>query len=623
MKNNRILTIFISVSFFLLSSCGNSFLEISPKNLQTEESAFQTNDNFKTYAWGLYTIFDANRLMNADLTSHLMSNNSSNNGNIYAQQKVTESNENGSWDYTFIRRVNVLLANIDKPNKLSETDKKHWKSVGLFFRSYKYFDMLSKYGDIPWVEKVVQETDENILYGPREKRDVVAANIFRDLKFAEENIKDAGDGKNTINKSVVQALISRFCLFEGTWRKYHGLTDPSTYLNNCVTYSEKAMIANPSINSSYDLIFNTGDLASTPGVLLYWSYVEGVLTHSLMRSYSKASSNSVELTKQAVDLYLCTDGKPISNSPMSSGDKTPYDEFRNRDYRLVFTVAPPHRVYKSGAATSMEWRYLTTSDDIKIGANPSRKVTPAEVVIFREYMDLLAKISSPTQKSLPFNAWNNTLATSYLPRFRNFSEGIAPSSGQHGYWLWKWYDNNPAFQASNFTDQPIFRIEETMLNYAEAKAELGTFKQPDADLTINKLRKRVNVANMNVADINDAFDPKRDQTVPALIWEIRRERSVELMAEGFSFDDLRRWEKGTYLNQQLLGSWQKNADFNNSLIIQGYGTVAASKDKEGYVQFLAAPVGWLDTYYLYPVPLKELVLNPQLTQNPGYKTPTP
>lgn len=75
------------------------------------------------------------------------------------------------------------------------------------------------------------------------------------------------------------------------------------------------------------------------------------------------------------------------------------------------------------------------------------------------------------------------------------------------------------------------------------------FNQTVADLTINKLRDRVGVAHMKVAEINAGFDPKRDQTVDPVLWEIRRERMVELMGEGFGFYDVRRWKKAPWIYQ--------------------------------------------------------------------------
>ena len=92
-----------------------------------------------------------------------------------------------------------------------------------------------------------------------------------------------------------------------------------------------------------------------------------------------------------------------------------------------------------------------------------------------------------------------------------------------------------------------------MVNYAEAMCELGKFDQTAADKSINKLRARGHVAKMTVEDITDDFDTARDPSVPALLWEVRRERRVELMGEGFRLDDLRRWKKGDYVNKRPLG----------------------------------------------------------------------
>src|SRR5690606_2226517 len=119
-----------------------------------------------------------------------------------------------------IRSINILLDEVDK-SKLNEVDLNHWKGVAYFFRAYNYFDLLRYYGDIKWLEHTAQDTDMEALYGNRTPRIEVAENILRDLKFAVEHIKAEGSGRNTITPDVARALISRFGLFEGTWRKYH------------------------------------------------------------------------------------------------------------------------------------------------------------------------------------------------------------------------------------------------------------------------------------------------------------------------------------------------------------------------------------------------------------------
>lgn len=619
MKNKLWIACLLGIAT-LMNSCIDDFLSINPKNLQTETTAFQTYDNFATYSWGLYSIFPAatTAFWGNEGNQPWITNNTQTNGSIWAYQKVTESTGNANWDFSYIRRVNLMLDNIDG-SSMSDKEKKHWRSVGLFFRSLRYFQLMSKYGDIPWAEHVVTEADEDVIFGKRESRDVAAANILRDLQYAKENINANGDGPNTINKSVVLALISRFGLFEGTWRKYHGLGNSDAYLKECVDASEELVVCHPKIHSNYDDLFNSDDLSGMDGILLYKSYVSNILEHYMCR-YTRASGYTYELCKMGVNLYLCSDGRPISTSPLFSGDKTPYDEFRNRDRRLLYTVLPPSRVYKEGSPQSIEWRFLKAGETITIGAT-TKTVTKEDSVLYREYIDLLGKISEPGRKSLPVKAWNNTLATSYTPRFRSYPEGITPFSGRHGYWYYRAYNTSPEAQSACEQDLPIFRMGEVLLNYAEAACELGSFNQEIADKTINKLRVRANINRMIVDDINEKFDLERDQTVNPLLWEIRRERTVELMGESFSFDDIRRWKKGEYFNIQKKGCWVKNVEFNNTLRIEGYSTVAESKDKEGYVIYLDKPLGWLEHYYLYPIPMNDLVLNPQLKQNPGYNSP--
>jgi hypothetical protein len=159
-------------------------------------------------------------------------------------------------------------------------------------------------------------------------------------------------------------------------------------------------------------------------------------------------------------------------------------------------------------------------------------------------------------------------------------------------------------------DCALFRIEEVMLNYAEASFELGSFTQTIADQTINKLRARANVAAMTVAAINTGFDLKRDPTVDPVLWEIRRERRIELFGDGFRFNDLKRWKKGTYLNQNPLGVKIKKADYGNKVTIDGTGT-------SGYVKFFNAVNGWDDKFYLEPIPTQEEGDQSKIDAEPG------
>lgn len=107
----------------------------------------------------------------------------------------------------------------------------------------------------------------------------------------------------------------------------------------------------------------------------------------------------------------------------------------------------------------------------------------------------------------------------------------------------KGYDVRVGYSSN---DLPVFRYAEVLLNYAEAKAELGTLTQADIDISIKLLRDRVGMPNLDVAAANANPDPyllseKTGYTnVTAAnkgaILEVRRERAIELVQEGFRID---------------------------------------------------------------------------------------
>ena len=122
-----------------------------------------------------------------------------------------------------------------------------------------------------------------------------------------------------------------------------------------------------------------------------------------------------------------------------------------------------------------------------------------------------------------------------------------------GYHIIKVYENNAAYATYNVSTTPaiILRLGEALLNYAEAKAELGDIQQSDLDMSINLLRDRVGMPHMTM-DV--PMDPRHaNDGVSALLVEIRRERRVELFMEGFRYDDLRRWKQGKKLEEKDYG----------------------------------------------------------------------
>lgn len=451
------------------------------------------------------------------------------------------------------------------------------------------------------------------------------------LKWAEENIGDftSEDGKNTINKDCILAAISRFGLREGTWRKYHELGDYDKYLQESIRASELLMSAYPTLYTGtdgqpaagYGEMWTTEDLSTVPGIILYKEYVTDI--NPMGTSYIEhTSSHYVEMNQKTVDLYLMKNGKPILNAESEyHGDKDMYATFRDRDPRMYHTIMPPYKV-KAGGGTYRTWSYTDNEAD-------------------REYIDIMGANTSCSNpgigmKRLPGQNWSASL----VPEIPRLGTGAFVTC-RSGYYVWKNWDNwETNFNNGNLNtaDKPIFKIEEVLLNEAEAKFELGNFDQGVADKTINKLRERAGVAKMVVAEIDANFDPNRGKYYPKnndagvevdpVLWEIRRERIIELMGEGFGFYDIRRWRMAPwFLNRPATGIWMSKADaLSNNMTLYnpetGYSDGTSGTMSEGYLYLFNDPLkegkGWLEKYYLYQVPTTEILLNPSLEQNPGW-----
>lgn len=585
----------ISILLFSLliavTSCNDDILDKLPIDTLVEETTFTSDQNFKTFSWGFYTVFSGYALnaANSEFKGDLMLRSNGSQGDSWLWQRRTVPTGDGLWNsaYRNIRRANIMLGNTDN-GSLTDSQSKHWESVALFFRAYNYYSLIVQFGEVPWISEVLTDESEALQF-PRTPRDELAQNILDDLLFAESNINEAGN--NTIDVHVVRALISRFGLFEGTWRNYHSLGGETQYLQASVDASTKLLADHPTLIEKYDLVFNSESLSGQSGILLYKDYVAGEVMH-ILTSRHRNSAGWWDLTRKAADKYLCIDGQNRWVSPLFDGETDPYDEARSRDRRLYTTTTLPFKVGVVSDGTKRNWEY---------DADPKH----------REYLDFMDGFSDDSHKAGPTSNWTGFIVKQE-PHYRKFNNGQGYNVTYTGYRSHKYYNNlNTGIQNQDFADAPIFRMGEVMVNHAEAKFELGQFSQVDADATINKLRTRGGVAPLNIGSI--ANDPTRDASVDPVLWEIRRERAVELMMEGFRPNDIRRWKKFVeYGSEEKLGRWVNNGDFGNALPIQN-GTA------QGYISPYGVPPGVPEHYYLSPIPSNQIVLNPNLVQNPGWE----
>ena len=499
---------------------------------------------------------------------------------FYQQVRAGRHNvpSNPAWygyqGWNFVRSINFGMENYERV-EVDEEIRNQYIGEARLFRGWFYAEKAQKFGDVQWVEQTVGVDDQEILEGERDDRNFVMDKALEDLQFAAQNLPDDwGDGNapGRINRWGALLVLSRIALYEGTWRKYHGLGDPNPWFQVAADAAQDLIMNGPySLYSTgdptmdYNAIHRMTDLSGNPEVLYWRRYELGIFTNHV-QSYHRGYNGGA--TKDLVEDYLCTDGLPISLSPLYQGDEVFENIFENRDPRLRQTVLHP--------------------DD------------------------------------QPFYMYGNTdPAVADYPKIQGQTK--PGQSSTTGYHIIKVYEVNAAHATYNTSSTPaiILRFGEALLNYAEAKAELGTINQADLDMSVNLLRARVGMPTMTMAP---PMDPRyADLGISPLLVEIRRERRIELFMEGFRYDDIRRWKMGQLLEDKDLGMrWDaaNQARFDPD----GESTIGVIEvDGVPYLDVYAGtdyadPVFDESKHYLWPLPISAISQNPNLGQNPGWGT---
>ncbi|MCT4588288.1 MAG: RagB/SusD family nutrient uptake outer membrane protein [Carboxylicivirga sp.] len=482
--------------------------------------------------------------------------------------------KDGGWgqtsDWEQLRRCNFFLEGVVNSPE-SDTIKNHYAGLAKFWRAWFYFKKVKRFGDVTFFTKAVTIADEAILFGPRTPRNDVMDSVLVDLNFACRYIHNGNVRANDyINRYTALALKARICLHEGTFRKYHGLEGSDLYLKEARDAAFEIMESGKynlyrAGDEPYNDLFKQEDMLGIEELIFIKRYQTGVHGHSRLR-YRNGDTG---LTKDMVDDYLNADGSFYDGSK----DDDIAQELADRDPRLLQTI-----YWKPDGGV---WTYSET---------PATWPVPL--------------LSGAKFDGKAIQKWNLTTT---------------------GYHLSLSFDAT-YFNASNM-DAPILRYAEVLLVYAEACAELGECTQDVVDRTINQLRDRVGMADMNVAgliaepaDRNDYARYYPEKRPEVLLEEIRRERRVELACQGFRYDDLMRWKVGKFMTKPVRGM-RVSAGTPN----EAYITAITKVDANGFVAPYLNTEGETsrnfdeNKHYLFPIPLESKSENPALGQNPGWE----
>lgn len=564
-----------------------------PRDEASYEAVFSDETGLELYTNSLYNILpNHDNIIQGDAMSDYGARREVPN---FLREGAYGPGNTGGWSWGDLRNVNYFLENNTNP-EISEEVRKHYNGLARFFRAFFYFEKVKRYGDVPWIDNVLDIEDPE-LYGERDPRTEVMDHVLTDINFAIDNLSEGLNTSRTrVTKDVALALKSRIALFEGTFRKYHtelGLESTADeWLMESVNASREvidrgnfSLHAGGGPGNSYKQLFKSESPVSSEIMLAVQGDEELNILHVANWWYTSSTFGvRFSFIRPFINTYLNMDGSPFTDQP---GYETMsfMEETENRDQRLQQTIRTPG----------------------------------------------FTRITSGSPTPTP-------PAFSYV---------------YTGYHIHKWTIDDASYDGArtNTNAVSIFRYAEVLLNYAEAKAELGTLTNGDWQQTIGALRSRAGITG-GITSLPTTADPYLQSTYfpdisdPVLL-EVRRERGIELALEGFRFYDLVRWRRGELLEMNWDGLYipELNAhmDLNEDgdLDVYFYTEEPAEEDRiEGviYLDVHSAgfgltnengssaqltwrrdiPRNWEDFKYLYPLPESALLTNPNLGQNPGW-----
>ena len=551
MKNKLLLAI-CSLALCIGASSCDDLLDRPQKNTPDDNAFWKTESDVRLYSHGFYGNYfigygvgwsaSYSPFRGYGFSDDVASTGTQSNFSSTVPTSVMSTSESavGTYDtqftcpsmvFSWIRKANIMIDRINTrmDGVLTTEAKNHWLAVAKFFKCFSYCRLVQHYGDVPYFEKELGTTDLDELYKDRDSRVYVMDKVMEMSKDVLANMR-TNDGTNILNRYVAAAFISRWFLFEGTFQKYHNGQLQGGDLEAAKRYLDFArQAAEVVINSgAYDIdqplsvIFGSQDLTGkSKEPLMVHQFLDAEAVRHCVASYSNSTESQSGLNLAFLKSVIRQDGKPYTTSSLCSGDPS--------DLSLE----------KMGAT-----------------CDPRFEASIADVPV---------KSSSPLvyqHKFIDRKAW----------------ELSDKDRGQE-----------PIYQSvTNTNDAPVIRYAEVLLNWIEAKAELGNITQDDIDKSINKLRARPldataiakglkNTEPMKLADINASFDPERDADVDPVIWEIRRERRLEMVFEHSRILDLRRWHKLDNMDNKkhpdtMCGPW---VDFANG-VVKGAGAAGAA-----------------------------------------------
>jgi hypothetical protein len=618
----------LATASLMFTAC-DDFLDREPLDFGSDVSYYNTTEDLKIAANDFYELLPTNNnlwggLYTEDVNSdNQIPANPENQTHLYKGNKRTVKAESSDWNFEKLRGINFYISKIEgRESEITGSTSliEHYLGEGYFFRAYYYYTKLVEFGDYPIITEVLSDDTESLAQASRRyPRNEVARFILEDLDRASQYLLSAAPESGRITRDAALALKSRVALFEATWERYHAGTcfvpgnskwvgaktwpgfqfesgsaeaEINFFLDRAIEAAEE-VAANRSLDSDYLSMFNNYEstFSDNDEVILARYFKNGIVTHSCS-AYLK-SGGGCGVSRAAVQSYLMSNGLPwyAENSGFTT-DLTSYEEFQGRDSRLTGSVRAAGRFINS-----------TFNEE-------TRRYDYDTVYYYCPYI-----------------------------------YGTGNEKSTTGYDLNKWCTDNTDQRMSKActTAIPIFRLGEVYLNYIEAYYERYKNLGGNCDQYWRALRRRAGVdedynktiANTDLSKENDLAVWSKGVEVSPTLYNIRRERRCELLAEGLRLFDLKRWrslDKMVDYQPEGFNLWggsiremysadNLKADLVSQSSISDYvhplQIKATSLVYNGY--------DFPKPHYLEPIPISEFLLTVSdgastLYQNPGWPT---
>ncbi len=482
-----------------------------PRVQASKADIFGSEYGVKSYSWSFYSAFptlSGGPIREAGVVDYAACRSV----NGFYLDGVFNSQSERSWDWEELRNVNYYLDGLADKSvcPLDDDVRMHYEAIGRFFRAWYYYGMLKTYGGVPWFDHCVSSTDEAEMYRDRDNRDVIIGHIIEDLNFAAAHLKTEESKDNTlVSKYAVWAFKSRVCLFEASYRKYHNMANEKPAVPSDTRYTptwlfNQAEAAAEEVISSKKFSLNTEALDASK---------------EYQGSYRKLFYSSAVVTKEVI---LGVAGSDVDKMYGEANWRFFSGSYGNgycgcRTFVHTYLKKDGTPFTSTSGYASTEYKNEFADRDERLAQTfmpPSYTMTGGGGKVVPDIVGLVAPTGYAIIKFVLDNSWYNG-------------------------------------RSRNTNSYPIIRYAEVLLNYAEARRELGTFTNDDWAATIGALRKRAGITGGLTScptTVDTWFQSHFYPTISdATLLEIRRERAIELFYEGFRQDDLRRWNYGSLI----------------------------------------------------------------------------